>query len=290
MASAELEPTKAVCTEGSPDVKDVVLEVTPEQQEHIKALFRNCDRNCDGRISRRELAKLFQDLDANSWTKPRVNQLFTAVDVNRDGQIDYDEFLSWCFKASANECNDFSTTMKKLKYRQQTDLNNLLRAKQIDWSKVAEYRNNPDMDPNYFERESKIATIHRSCYDGNVDVMEWCLEKGATIKVATTLGRTPLHYACDGGQDAIVRMLLAMNADPNETSLSGATPLHFCALANRHSTAEVLFQEADTIVEAELEDSQRRTPLMVTTDEKMLEIIRAYIATTESRRLRRYAD
>jgi len=73
------------------------LQVAPGSPEHVLALFKEFDQNGDGVIQYEELVQLLQRLDATSWTEERINQLLLAADINRDGQIQFDEFLTWVF-------------------------------------------------------------------------------------------------------------------------------------------------------------------------------------------------
>jgi len=62
--------------------------------EHVKETFKAWDVNGSGRISRKELGHVLQRL-CPSITDLDMERLFQAMDSNRDGGIDYDEFISW---------------------------------------------------------------------------------------------------------------------------------------------------------------------------------------------------
>lgn len=259
----------------APDQPDLSRTISAE--DHIKALFRECDTNSDGRLSRLEMRRLFEQLDAAYWTKSRINALFAAADINKDSKVDFDEFVNWCFKCSdQEEYAGFRKTMRQFQIKEQNAFHDLLREENIDWESVQKYVSKPNIDPNVKDSTTDITTVHRSAYAGKPEVLEWCLSKGGSISAVCKVGRTPLHYACDAGQDEMVRLLLGKNADPNAVTLAGATPLHFCARGGHLSTAEVLLSQANVIVDLDVEDSRRQTPSMLTKDEAMLDIINKY--------------
>ena len=57
--------------------------------------FRKIDANCDGTISKDELAVLLMELKPE-WSETDVDRLFTAADVDNDGcgTIEYVEFMT----------------------------------------------------------------------------------------------------------------------------------------------------------------------------------------------------
>lgn len=73
------------------------LKVAPGSLEHVSSVFQHFDRNGDGVIQREELVQVLQLLDGESWTDERIDELVAAADANRDGQIQFDEFLKWVF-------------------------------------------------------------------------------------------------------------------------------------------------------------------------------------------------
>jgi len=61
----------------------------------IIQLFRDFDRDASGCISEEELTSVLARLDSSRWTAEAVKDLFTLADLNRDGVIDYTEFVAW---------------------------------------------------------------------------------------------------------------------------------------------------------------------------------------------------
>lgn len=106
--------------------------------------FRKIDANCDGTISKDELAVLLMELKPE-WSETDVDRLFTAADVDNDGLIDYEEFLAWVFNDSAGQdllnslSEPFSVTLALLSGEEKevvgltcSDSVSLLRAKAAD--------------------------------------------------------------------------------------------------------------------------------------------------------------
>lgn len=58
-------------------------------------LFHDFDDDQSGVISKKELASTLIQLDPVHWTADNIENLFTLADLNRDGVIDYTEFVAW---------------------------------------------------------------------------------------------------------------------------------------------------------------------------------------------------
>jgi len=76
-----------------------VLKIAPGSLEHVTTVFQHFDRNGDGVIQREELVQVLRLLDGDSWTDERIDELVIAADANRDGKIQFDEFLKWVFSS-----------------------------------------------------------------------------------------------------------------------------------------------------------------------------------------------
>merc|ERR1712048_227904 len=72
-----------------------------EEREKVNATFKQFDGNGDGKITRRELGRVLQKLDRTYYTNEVVDHLLTSMDLNHDGFVDYNEFLSWIFTPEA---------------------------------------------------------------------------------------------------------------------------------------------------------------------------------------------
>ena len=62
-------------------------------KEKLKAAFNMFDKDGSGTISHDEIRQVFTFDGPNSMTKKEVDQIIKEVDVNGDGEIDFDEFV-----------------------------------------------------------------------------------------------------------------------------------------------------------------------------------------------------
>merc|ERR1711937_110408 len=78
----------------------------PLMASPIKVL--QCFRTID--IDRTALSTTLQRLQPSAWSDHKIDMLMTACDVNGDGKISYEEFLTWIC-GSDNVCHDFRTAI-----------------------------------------------------------------------------------------------------------------------------------------------------------------------------------
>jgi len=88
---------------------------TPDEIVRHKVMntFKRFDTNGDGRIDRSELKKLLQKLDQNTFSDENTEKLMDAVDINKDGMVQFEEFLAWVVGGSDSHAK---------KARQESDL------------------------------------------------------------------------------------------------------------------------------------------------------------------------
>jgi len=70
-----------------------------EQEDiaRVQGAFQRWDTNADGFITERELHTVLQKLDPR-FSSRDVHKLMRSADVNGDGAIDHQEFVSWLFR------------------------------------------------------------------------------------------------------------------------------------------------------------------------------------------------
>jgi ankyrin repeat protein len=61
---------------------------------------------------------------------------------------------------------------------------------------------------------------------GAIDIVRWCLEKGADVTVGEKDGYTPMHGAGFQGRADIAKILIEHGLDPSDVHHDGFTPLH----------------------------------------------------------------
>eukprot|EP00927_Polykrikos_kofoidii_P015577 TRINITY_DN16936_c0_g1_i2.p1 TRINITY_DN16936_c0_g1~~TRINITY_DN16936_c0_g1_i2.p1 ORF type:complete len:1336 (-),score=148.31 TRINITY_DN16936_c0_g1_i2:329-4102(-) len=81
------------------------LVSTQEAHQSIINMFRQFDLDENGCLDAAELGKLLRSLDPGTWTDDKVAELISKMDVNRDGQIQIDEWLEWMRLSGADQSN-----------------------------------------------------------------------------------------------------------------------------------------------------------------------------------------
>lgn len=66
---------------------------TEKQKDEFRETFKLFDRNNDGVISSRELETAMRNVGCNP-TKEDVDAMIDAIDTNRNGVVEFDEFVS----------------------------------------------------------------------------------------------------------------------------------------------------------------------------------------------------
>lgn len=73
--------------------------ITDEQRKEFQDIFDQFDKDKDGQITERELANAMYSL-GQMPTDEEVRQMIQEVDINNDGKIDLDEFITLMTKNS----------------------------------------------------------------------------------------------------------------------------------------------------------------------------------------------
>ena len=71
--------------------------LTTAQKEHIRQVWNLFDKDGSGTIEIHELEQVMVEFGLN-LTQSEIEQLLKDFDTNDDGEIDYDEFLSFMSK------------------------------------------------------------------------------------------------------------------------------------------------------------------------------------------------
>lgn len=89
-AKADNAETKADTKVDAKDAKEL-----KKKEAMIVDTFKKFDKNQDGVISRSELTAVFKALGGGKFSDSDIDALMTAADTNKDGKIQYNEFVSW---------------------------------------------------------------------------------------------------------------------------------------------------------------------------------------------------
>jgi len=72
-----------------------------KEKEALKRQFRSQDANGDGCLDRSEFVKLLEG--KNKMTRGQMDLLFDQVDQNKDGKIDFNEFVDYVFSPGSDQ-------------------------------------------------------------------------------------------------------------------------------------------------------------------------------------------
>eukprot|EP00927_Polykrikos_kofoidii_P040600 TRINITY_DN34668_c0_g1_i1.p1 TRINITY_DN34668_c0_g1~~TRINITY_DN34668_c0_g1_i1.p1 ORF type:complete len:585 (+),score=88.09 TRINITY_DN34668_c0_g1_i1:266-2020(+) len=95
----------------------------PNDKDRILGLFRQMDRNGDGTIGSSELGSVLTVLNPSVWNENSIGRLMSALDVNRDNKISYNEFLQWAW--GAGRTVSFCAALRAVEERRGVQLPNV---------------------------------------------------------------------------------------------------------------------------------------------------------------------
>jgi len=167
-----------------------------------------------------------------------------------------------------------------------TSISEILAGRNHSWEEVRSFmRRDKTLNPNHVDTETLVGTMHRCAYDGETEVLGWCLNSGADVNLKTTLRRTPLHYACDSNKAGCVRLLLEHGADVNFCTLSSLTPLHICCQNDSYEASLELLHGVGHLLDVDSLDAHRRRPEDVGSQKgKVFQAIQMYRGSLEHRK------
>ncbi|MHC4926885.1 MAG: ankyrin repeat domain-containing protein [Planctomycetota bacterium] len=98
-----------------------------------------------------------------------------------------------------------------------------------------------------FTDEAGNTFLHWVAENDKPNWVEWAIEKGIDVDVASKFGKTPLHRAAKFGKTAAMRVLIEYKADINAEDALGNTPLHLAMFKGQTKAIEMLLTQKASI-------------------------------------------
>jgi len=124
-------------------------------------------------------------------------------------------------------------------------------------SKVAKLVMRADIDLNHRDKMYGWTPMHIAAREGNSDIIQLLLKKGANPNAKDNLGQTPLHRAAQRGHKQIVNYCLSSGADPLILDELEQSPGD---LANQENHLEIfkILSKATKLRQKEIEEENKR--------------------------------
>ena len=90
--------------------------------------------------------------------------------------------------------------------------------------------------------EFQLTPMHRAAWNGNKNVMQLLLDRGAELNAVDQDGWTPLHGATLHGHKDVVQLLLERGADPNIATRPGRHTALSIALGLRYKDTAIIIR------------------------------------------------
>ena len=133
-------------------------------------------------------------------------------------------------------------------------------------------RNSPDL---INAKRDGYAPLHTAATKGQLVVVRFLLDNGASINSRNNSGETPLHLAVSQGHKAMVELLLSGGADVKARTARGEAPLHYAAAKGFMAVAKVLLEKG---AEVNAKNSQNETALIGAAKEGFGDIVSLLLA------------
>ena len=118
--------------------------------------------------------------------------------------------------------------------------------------------------------------LHIAVHEGNIDMAQYLVSKGADINVKDNLNQTPLQIAIDEGNVELAKYLIFKGADVDVQNLfSKATPLHSAVDKGSFEIAKLLVLQGANI---NAKNSDQESPLYIAVKRGRLEVAKFLVS------------
>lgn len=97
--------------------------------------------------------------------------------------------------------------------------------------------------------ESKETALHLATKAGNVEMVEFLIEKGHPLEVQDKLGNTPLHLALLNDHKKVSELFMDLNTNYKIANVRGQQPIHIATLKGEKNLVEQILQAGVSVDE-----------------------------------------
>lgn len=120
------------------------------------------------------------------------------------------------------------------------------------------------------EKNDGVTLLHLAVQEGQTNILEFLLSRGARLDIKDNNNYTPLHWAVMLGFKDIARMLISNGADVNDRGLNSMTPLHDAAYNGHQEIAKMLIANGAKL---DARDELGNTPLDLAVEKKQTGVL-----------------
>ncbi|KAF8770210.1 Ankyrin-3 like protein [Argiope bruennichi] len=102
-----------------------------------------------------------------------------------------------------------------------------------------------------FSYGNDISPFHYGAFYGDVDFVNYCIQKGCYVDIRTESGSTALHMATLGGRAEVIKFLLDKGSDINALDQKGCTALKHAVNSNNRKVFELLIKSGAILIDAQ---------------------------------------
>lgn len=107
---------------------------------------------------------------------------------------------------------------------------------------------------DFIDKSTGSTPLHLSCFSGNMELVSYIVECGASLNVQNVGGMTPLHIACDRQYNEIAIFLIKKGADLSLRNKAGFSALHIiCSRGNVDLIQDIISMPRSVLPELDLE-------------------------------------